>query len=79
METDRKLDKWFNGKDLIPKAIAGRRIYYVQLGKLAVVRTASDFRGIGEKLGPIRCLLGHATCVGISGLTTACGEVQRER
>ena len=46
METDWKRGKWFTGKALIQKAREADQIHYCQLGKMAVVRTASDFRGI---------------------------------
>ena len=48
METDWKRDKWFSGKALIRKAREADQIHYCQHGKMAVVRTASDFGGIGE-------------------------------
>jgi hypothetical protein len=37
LETDRKRDKWLNGKALIRKATEAEHIHYCQLGKLAVV------------------------------------------
>ena len=46
METDWRRDKWFNGKALIRKAREAEQSHYCQLGKLAVVGTASDFGGI---------------------------------
>ena len=36
-ETDRKLDKWLNGKALIRKAREAEHIHYCQLGKMDVL------------------------------------------
>jgi len=48
LETDRKRDKWFNGKALIRKAREAEHIHYCQLGKLAVVKASTQNKALAD-------------------------------
>ena len=47
LETDRKRDKWLNGKALNRTAREADQIHYCQLGKMALVETRPQFKLTG--------------------------------